>query len=488
MKTAIESLNLKVNQDTFLSMLGIFIASCLVLFPFKYVVLGILFCGYVVCTLTRPQWPIYILIVLTPIARIPGLNDLIEPVVISMILITVLSWFLKLKLSTDENKRGFLEYKEFNLFLIIFIILMGVSLIASVNAAESIRMIIIHIAGLSSLYYFFDVLSVDRYLKKAVYLFLLISLAVALLALLQYSIMEYHIFLGLERFVIPAVHRLSLFENNTGDSLSGGYRSVGTFFHPNNLGAYLALSVPILISLLFSVRKFIQRIIICCIVGAIFLGIFCSGSRGALTNVLVSSLFVIIMYWKSISPRFKVYSGAICLLFFLMFSKYIIPFLRLSDGISSRDVIWQNTIQLIKDRPFTGHGMGTFSREYFPRFGFPTLGDMQTILDELLITGESNILWGIHAHNLFLNYAFEMGIAGAVLILFFYFCYLKTFVRFIRRKRNLRSFKFALAIGSTGALIGEFAHNFFDVSCFNFLPFSYSFVFIIAVGIILMHR
>ena len=135
MKAAVESLNPRVNHDILLSMLGVFMASCLVLIPLKYAVLGILFCGYAVCVFFRPHWPIYILIVLTPIARIPGLNDFIELAITSMILMTVFIWFLKLKTSTDNNKSSFLEYKEFNLFFALFISWMIVSLMASVNTA-----------------------------------------------------------------------------------------------------------------------------------------------------------------------------------------------------------------------------------------------------------------------------------------------------------------------------------------------------------------
>ena len=161
-------------------------------------------------------------------------------------------------------------------------------------------MMTIHLAIFISFYYFLDFLRVDLYLRRSIYLFLFISLMIALLAILQYAIMKYHIFLVVERRVIPAVDRWALYKNDAWNAINGGYRSQGTFFHPNSLGAYLALGLPIFLSLFLARRSFLQRLGIVCAISVILTGVYVSGSRGALLNIAFSSLFVLIVYWKSI--------------------------------------------------------------------------------------------------------------------------------------------------------------------------------------------
>ncbi len=476
----------KMNREILWSLGIIFMGACLLCFPLKNVAV-ILFLGvYVVATFARPQWPIYFLIILTPISRIPGMGELIQPTLLSMIFLSILIWFIQLQVSTKKDKWAFLQFKEFHLFFILFTLLMLISLVGSLDIVESSRMLAIHMAVFLSMYYFLDVLRVEAYLKKALYLFLCFSLLNALLALLQYAIMVHHVFIGLTPYVIPGIHRFALFANNNG--IADSYRSTGTFFHPNNLGAYLALSLPVFLSMLSSIRNVLGRCFIVGAAGIVVLGIFSSGSRGSLMNMIVSSLFLLAIYWKALSTRIKIYGAILAVLMTAVFSSPVVAFLRFSSGLSNRDIIWQNATTLIGEHPLVGHGMGTFPQESFSRFLTPSVHDLQYILNRILVEGNTGVLKTIHAHNVFLNYAFEMGVAAPIVFLLFYGNYLRTFLVFIKTHHNDGSLNFALIVGAMAALLGQFVHNFFESNGFNILPLSYSFIFIAAMGIILMHK
>ena len=71
--------------------------------------------------------------------------------------------------------------------------------------------------------------------------------------------------------------------------------------------------------------------------------------------------------------------------------------------------IWKFSLGLIRERPLTGVGFGRFAAEDLYRARFP---------EERLF---------LHAHNLFLNYAVQMGIGGVTVLLFLIFCVVREF-------------------------------------------------------------
>jgi O-antigen ligase len=459
-----------------------------ILWPFQYV-LGIFFIlGYVIGALLYPSWPIYLLIIVTPLTRVPRINQYVDLVFFFLSFLTIFSWFVRLKTSSDKRKWGFLLYKEFHLFIFLFIFLIFLSSMASVNITSSMQLVPVYAFIFLFLYYFLDVLRNESCLKKSLFLFLFVSVMIALIAILQALIMRFHVLTGLQGLIIPFSQRVSLFSNMSGGAVNGDYRSIGTFYNSNNLSAYLALSVPILVSLQFCIKGFVKRCFMCCALAIVLMGMYCSGSRGGLINILSSSLFLLVLYWNTIPKKLKIY-GILTGGFFLYVSQaYIFRFLRLSEGVSYRDIIWANTIQLIKEHPLVGHGLGTFSQEFFSRFGFPSMSDLQDILTVNYDTGDKNFFPFLHAHNLFLNYAYEIGIFGVLVMFLFYFNYMRTFVRFFAHHQQGHSFNFAVVMGCTGALIGQFIHNFLDSFGLSFYHSSYSLILLVSIGIILMHK
>jgi O-antigen ligase len=85
-------------------------------------------------------------------------------------------------------------------------------------------------------------------------------------------------------------------------------------------------------------------------------------------------------------------------------------FFAVSEGLKNRGEIWANTLQIIKDFPLLGSGLGTFT-QVFPAY--------RSFHIEGLVT---------HAENDFLQLASETGLVGmGLLIIAFLFLFYKAF-------------------------------------------------------------
>ena len=148
-------------------------------------------------------------------------------------------------------------------------------------------------------------------------------------------------------------------------------------------------------------------------------GIVFSYSRGAWIAGIVSVLGLFIF-------RFKRALGIIfvCIIILISISPEAVKD-RFNDIFSKEDInikqrleLWNNSIELIKCRPITGSGLGTFTEAYMNKYpnSFPKKGE-----------GSRPIR---HAHNLYIQILVETGILG---LLVFVFLVLMGFIFGIKR-------------------------------------------------------
>jgi putative inorganic carbon (HCO3(-)) transporter len=202
-------------------------------------------------------------------------------------------------------------------------------------------------------------------------------------------------------------------------------RVFGTIGHGNHFGAYLAMGMMLGVACFMNAKKKLQKIIIALLV-TLHLGVLLlTGSRGALAG-LFGGIAVWLIFWtilegkritkwvKSTSGKLSIAIGVV--LFLLVFVTGIwqkIPFVErtlstmnfVSEGnIPDRLSWWYSTIDMIKEKPFFGHGLSTYRDIYnkYRRTDYTVNapGDMQD-----LITPEA-------AHNEYLNTAATQGIIG----------------------------------------------------------------------------
>jgi O-antigen ligase len=203
----------------------------------------------------------------------------------------------------------------------------------------------------------------------------------------------------------------------------------GTFASRNHLAGYLLMTIPLGIGLLFSVETSQVRpighwlhrlssvdgktLLLGFSIIVMILGLIVSGSRAAMLSLLFSLSLSLLLFNDFRKERRLFKKSALFLGLALLWAGWIgasalvARFFTVSEDMKLRWVIWENTIQIFKDFPLLGSGLGTFS-QIFPMY--------RTFHFRGLVT---------HAENDFLQLASEVGLVGfgllAILFLFLFF-------------------------------------------------------------------
>lgn len=172
--------------------------------------------------------------------------------------------------------------------------------------------------------------------------------------------------------------------------------------HPNVMAGSLVLILPVLGAVVIFITNFSERIVW---VGAgllMFSVIVLTASRGGMMGLAAAIMALSILRLR------RVGLGLIALMALVAVLLLVLPELRLgiwqrmvSDGvsgtISGREEIWSRAIYMIQDFPFTGIGMGLHEK-----------------LVEVMYPYFLNPYPHVHAHNLFLQIAVDLGIPGLI--------------------------------------------------------------------------
>jgi len=236
-----------------------------------------------------------------------------------------------------------------------------------------------------------------------------------------------------------------------------------TFTDPNALGAYCILLFPIFISLILYFKKWYMKLIFCVLFLPFILMTFVSGSRSAVAGILVAFLIFIIIGLVFLSrqlrrlDRKKKIAALISVLtiVFILLSGSLAVFLTdnpvksslfetaliqrsvnslntfnsylkssgFTEALKSisnyRYIFWKQAINMAKEHPLSGIGLGTYIIE----------------VPDYLYKYEPGFVQVDFAGNYYLQVLSELGIPGFILILFvFYLLLKKIYIHFM----NLR--------------------------------------------------
>ena len=203
-------------------------------------------------------------------------------------------------------------------------------------------------------------------------------------------------------------------------------RLTGTFKMPNDLGAYLALSLPFVLGyFVASWRQHAKEkknsiwvtLVLGLVVIMMSMNLVLTLTRAAWISVTVATgwlgiYLIVVMLRKPESAgglRRSILLGSVAIIVFLSLSLFFMPqhiktrfqtMLEHPIGfMGERPQWWQTSLELIQQYPFTGIGLGRFRYEY------QTNGPPE----------QYNVPY--HAHNIYLHIAVEHGIPS--LLLFF---------------------------------------------------------------------
>lgn len=187
---------------------------------------------------------------------------------------------------------------------------------------------------------------------------------------------------------------------------SGQMRDVGNF-NANGLAFYLALGVPLAWQLILTSRSRLLFWVNAAYLPMVFLAIIVAASRGGLLTALVGLLIVPLTY-----TRLSGFRKALLVLLFVATAWAIYSYLptafpdlqrnfdrlgetqeELQTGtLTYRRLIWESGLQLYRDNPVLGVGLGSFRFGVADHYGEP-----------------------VASHNSFLSVLVDLGIVGAML-------------------------------------------------------------------------
>ncbi len=243
---------------------------------------------------------------------------------------------------------------------------------------------------------------------------------------------------------------------------------ISTFGNPNFFSAYLIMILPlvILVGIYNFLRNnfFISSLIFLLSVAVLFL-IYILSSQGAWIALVISFIFLITLFvTKNLKTEKKVIVFAISMLSILLILGaisllliYKVPQIKAyidkditSGTVGIRINIWQGTLRMIKARPFTGWGMGTYPIVY-PHFRIP-----EYFLNPMSVNATD------HAHNEILELTSEIGIIGLGIFLWILgVIFLRGIRVFYNKPLNLMNIVHA---GLLAGVLALFIQNLTDVN------------------------
>lgn len=213
----------------------------------------------------------------------------------------------------------------------------------------------------------------------------------------------------------------------------------GTLGYFNSLGGILGMLLPLSFSYAVFSKQIKQKVLYFISTFLILIALIFTFTRGAWFGALVGIIFVSIykFRWKA------VFILLIIPLLFVFVEPIRTRLLKTRlDLEQERIYMWKTAIELIKQKPFFGHGPGSVKKLIYEK-------DTQQILK----SGH------FHVHNIYLNIGIEMGLPAIILFLTMI---LMLFKYAIFQISNCEALVIPLLIGLAGGLIDFCIHGMVD--------------------------
>lgn len=335
------------------------------------------------------------------------------------------------------------ESKKLSLLIMLFIVWTMISTILSIDARTSGRELIGFLGEISLMFGVFNV-GLDKDLKfrrKLINLLLIFCVLQSIYGILQY-------FTGLD---ITHKTRLEPFT-----------RIRGTLGHWNSLGGILGMVLPVMLSYTIFSPQIRQKVLYSVSFVVLSLALIFTSTRGAWIGTFAGVIVILIskFRWKTL-----------LLIFFLPLVLLIQPVRkRLYDTLvnlePARIYMWQKSVEMIKEKPITGYGLGTF----------------QKLLYEKHFDEEGKKVIGVekehfHSHNILLNTAVETGILGSILLALILIFILKYAISLIKTSEIT---KLPIILGIMGGVVDFCLHGMVD----NTLRGETAYLFWFLIGIL----
>ena len=346
-------------------------------------------------------------------------------VCVAMLIFTGLTLGLKL-LTTPDMK---LKYSKVNVWLLIFILIVGITAFTSISLEESLNIALVMIAFAFAYFIIINTIENKKQFKSILYLFVI---AAALSAVY-----------GIYQYIFGDVYSQAWLDAEMFEDIK--MRVYSTFENPNVYGEYLILAIPIAVSLFWTEKGFWRKTFLLGIVAITTLAMVLTFSRGCWLGILLALAILAII----IDRRFIILGliGLMCLPFVLP-DTIIQRFTSIGDmsdsSTSYRVYIWMGSLAMLKDYWFSGVGLGETSfNTIYPLYSY-------------------NNIQAPHSHNLFLQIVSQFGILGLIMFLGVVYNFYKEATISMLKKKNI------LLAGILAGMTGFFLESMFDYTWYNY--------------------
>jgi len=375
-----------------------------------------------------PRYAIYLLIVLTPLARasVHGWSVYI----IHIVTLIALSAFLLEKNISGEWKRVRTSLDK-PLFTLSSLVLL--SALFSVNPRVSFEAVILFADYIIIFYLVIHTVRTRSQFRHIV--FLIISMAVFL------SVFGFFKSFGVNPF----------YWWDYPDLNQSGYRITSTFGNPDHLAGYMEMALPLILGLFLKDYKGGKRFLMIYLTIIISAALVMTLSRGGWIGSLAGMTFMSLSLMNSRHFKHKklliaLIIGFASLMFIVLNSTAVVERIRtITDQeemtIYSRMLAWEGVIEMIKDYPLAGTGPGTFSF-IFTQYQSPGLNSHFTM-----------------AHNDYLHFISETGIFLIPVIMWFLFSFYK---RVFKKMKNRSRLVRGITLGSVSGVTAILVHSMAD--------------------------
>jgi len=182
-------------------------------------------------------------------------------------------------------------------------------------------------------------------------------------------------------------------------------RATAFFPDPHMLSFFLGLVFPLSLGLIFWSKK--KKLVYILITLFILIADLLTFSRGGYLGILVGIIFLLFIFWKNFSFRYKIVFSLFFLLSLLIIlipspiNKRFNSIFDLEEGSNKgRIETWKKAIEVIDNNPILGVGLGNYP---------------------LAIKASADYREPIYAHNTYLDIAAETGVINALIWIIFLF-------------------------------------------------------------------
>ena len=247
---------------------------------------------------------------------------------------------------------------------------------------------------------------------------------------------------------------------------NGGQRSFGLFPNPNMLGGFLASGTGFLLFYFYKAQGragwFFGLTLILSLVC-----LHLTKSRGGFLVAVCSIVLFLVLLGvlarkNAVSGKKRIYVTVSLIVFLAIAVTPLNPVVKRALELGKNDKaaysrieIWGSALKMLKDRPLAGFGLNTF-KDAAPKYYFPVGGS---------IGNYTRVQH--HAHNEYLQFLVETGVAGGLLMLVFLYLIIRRFFRILAATKDKEKL-FALCAVAT-AIAGLLIHALVDFNL-HFLP------------------